>query len=172
MTNKTDTRGSGRKLDAILRVRALLGGLHLVLGALALFVANCYLMAARWNDWWFAPIRALHKGNPIALLGLPSFVPFLVFVLPTIPYAVSWMRVRDSILGNVTGAKFLAAACSYTVLFLVTSLASDWFWLEAISPPLNIMGVLAVPMATVPAFYLIADLVGRIFAKEQGEVFW
>ena len=166
MTNEAQALDLGRRFDHIVRARRFLGIAHFIFGLIALFLANAYLMANRWDDWWFAPIRALHLRR-MPLLSPPWFIATFVLFLPPLPYVASWRRIRETVLEDLTGARFWIAVISYSLCLFATSALSDWLWIEAISPPLHFWGIVAIALATHIGLRLSSNIVESAFGGRR-----
>jgi hypothetical protein len=168
MTSTDRARELGRAFEHIQRARIVLGVAHIVLCVCTLFVVRWAIDTGKGNDWWYASIRAMHLGR-LPLFSLPWILTVGSFVLPPLPYLASWIRIKDSILEQTSGAKYWLSIISYCGGLIMVSVASDLAYVLAIRPPLDLPALILLLMGTFVAFLSLASAVEFIFTGEAGE---
>jgi hypothetical protein len=168
MTSTDRARELGRGFEHIQRARIVLGVAHVVLCICTLFVVRFAMDSGKWNDWWYAPIRAMHLRQ-LPLFSLPWVLTVGSFVLPPLPYLASWVRIKDSILEQTSGAKYWLSLITYSCGLILVSAASDYAYVSAIRPPLNLLALNAFIIGTFIAFLTLASVVEFVFTGGAGE---
>jgi hypothetical protein len=168
MTSTDRARDLGRAFERIQRARIVLGVAHIVLCVCALFVVRWAIDTGKGHDWWYAPIRAMHLKR-LPLFSLPWILTVGSFVLPPLPYLASWIRIKDSILEQTSGAKYWLSLITYSCGLIVVSAASDFAYVLAIRPPLDVLALNAMLIGTFIAFLTLASAVEFVFTGEAGE---
>jgi hypothetical protein len=168
MTSPDRARELGRAFEHIQRARIVLGVAHIVLCICTMFVVRFAIDTGKVNDWWYAPIRAMHLGR-LPLFSLPWVITVGSFVLPPLPYFASWVRIKDSILEQTSGAKYWLSLITYSCGLILVSAASDFAYVLAIRPPLNLLALNALIIGTSIAFLTLASAVEFVFTGEAGE---
>jgi hypothetical protein len=168
MTSTDRARELGRAFEHIQRARIVLAVAHIVLCVCALFVVRWAIDTGKGNDWWYAPIRTMHLRR-LPLFSLPWILTVGSYVLPPLPYLASWVRIKDSILEQTNGAKYWLSILTYCGGLIMLSVASDFAYVLAIRPPLDLFVLNFLLIGTFIAFLSLASAVEFIFTGEAGE---
>jgi hypothetical protein len=168
MNSPDRARELGRNVERILRARIGLGIVHVFLGVCALFIVRYAVDTGKSHDWWYAPIRSMHLRR-VPIFSLPWLITVGSFVIPPVPYVISWTRIQDSILEQTDGAQYWLSLTTYSCGLIFLSSVSDYLYILAIRPPLNLEAFIGVTVGSVVAFLSLASLVEFLFTGEARE---